>query len=149
MPRTKSSEWKKPTIRPSKWGIACFLYYSWFSLKLMQSEISIWGLWYQDLASVYNFARSLDRLKIRPKLTRSCVFHLLPSIAVCRSWPADIWIWPCRDFIFKGTLLTHKPNWKFIVLLNMMLVRHLGHFIFHKMTWHAAFVANSHFVLTH
>ena len=59
------------------------------------------------------------------------------------------WIWPCRDLVFNRTLLTHKPNWKFIVLLNMMLVRHLGHFIFHKMTWHAAFVANSHFVLIH
>ena len=59
------------------------------------------------------------------------------------------WIWPCRYLVFNRTLLTHKPNWKFIVLLNMMLVRHLGHFIFHKMTWHAAFVANSHFVLIH
>ena len=59
------------------------------------------------------------------------------------------WIWPCWDLVFNRTLLTHKPNWKFIVLLNMMLVRHLGHFIFHKMTWHAAFVANSHFVLIH
>ena len=62
-------------------------------------------------------------------------------------------IWPWIDLVFNRTLLTHKPNWKFIVLLNMMLVRHLGHFIFHKMTWHAAFVASSHwcahFVLIH
>ena len=30
-----------------------FLYHSWFSLKLMKSEISIWGVWQQGLASVF------------------------------------------------------------------------------------------------
>ena len=31
-----------------------FIYYSWSSLKLMKSEISIWGVWYHPLASVCN-----------------------------------------------------------------------------------------------
>ena len=30
-----------------------FLYYSWFSLKLIKAKISIWGVWYQGLATVY------------------------------------------------------------------------------------------------